>query len=188
MFGAAAGDLLGIVTRALTRAAVPYMVTGSVAASLHGAPRGTQDLDIVIDPDSAGLDRLLSEFPAPDYYVSRDAAVTALRNAGMFNVVDFHTGWKIDFVLRKPRDFSVEEFHRRREVSLLGHPTCVVTAEDLLIAKLEWSKLGESERQLRDAAGIVRTQGDDLDTAYIDAWVERLGLRNQWLAARNLAK
>lgn len=57
----------------------------------------------------------------------------------------------------------------------------------MLIAKLEWFRLGESRRQLEDAAGIIRVQGDQPDEAYIAKWVERLNLQNEWDAARTLA-
>lgn len=60
----------------------------------------------------------------------------------------------------------------------------VVTAEDLLVSKLERAKLGESERQIRDVAGIIAIQGADLDTTYVEAWVDSLDLREQWNAAR----
>lgn len=49
--------LAATITR-LERAGVPYMITGSVASSYHGEPRATRDLDIVIDPDPAGMTRL----------------------------------------------------------------------------------------------------------------------------------
>jgi hypothetical protein len=178
-------EVLGRIARALERAGVPYMLTGSFAGAVHGTPRSTQDIDIVIAPTEAALRQLLDEFPETSYCVSRDAALTAFSKAEMFNVVDFETGWKVDFIFRKPRDFSQEEFERRAEMDVLGLRVFVATPEDLLIAKLEWAHPGESERQIRDAAGIVATQGPDLDTSYVDIWVDRLGLRAQWEAARS---
>ena len=35
--------------------------------------------------------------------------------------------------------------------------------------------------------GIIRTQGQDLDTAYIEHWAEKLGLRAQWDLAKTKA-
>jgi hypothetical protein len=184
---ASPGDVLRRIVRALERAAVPYMLTGSFAGALHGRPRATQDIDIVIAPTAASLEHLLSEFPEARYYVSRDAALEAFEQASMFNVVDFETGWKIDFIFRKARSFSRAEFERRAQTDALGIRLFVATPEDLLISKLEWAKLGESERQIRDAAGIVSTQGSDLDDAYVQTWVEALGLQAQWDAARTVA-
>ena len=105
----------------------------------------------------------------------------------MFNVTDFKNAWKVDLIVRKAREFSVLEFERREPVEMDGLNFVITSAEDILIAKLEWFKLGESERQLEDAAGILRIQGDKLDTAYVEKWVESLGLNGQLLKARVLA-
>jgi len=40
------------VINALRVADVPYMLTGSFASAYHGAPRTTQDIDIVIAPNT----------------------------------------------------------------------------------------------------------------------------------------
>jgi hypothetical protein len=169
---------------ALEAAGVPYMLTGSFASSVHGTPRATRDIDLVIAPTREGLLALLDRFPEADYYVSREAALDALARHGQFNVVDHATGWKIDLIIRKAREFSREEFGRRREMDLDGVRLTVASPEDVLVAKLEWARLGSSERQLEDAAGIVRAQGEALDVAYVERWVKALGLEAQWREAR----
>jgi len=144
----------------------------------------TQDVDIVIAPTLGTLEALLREFPDDEYYVSRDAALQAYGAEGMFNVVDFATGWKVDFIVRKSRPFSVEEFERRREEDLAGVRVYVATPEDVVLAKLEWAKLGESERQLRDAASILSSRAGELDLDYIERWVSSLGVARQWVRAK----
>jgi hypothetical protein len=69
--------LLAATVAQLERAAVPYMITGSVASSYHGEPRATRDLDIVIDPDRGGIGRLVGELEAAGLYVDKDAALSA---------------------------------------------------------------------------------------------------------------
>ena len=51
------------------------------------------------------------------------------------------------------------------------------------MSKLEWSKLGGSERQLRDVRAIVQTKGAVLDRAYIERWLDDLGARELWAQA-----
>jgi hypothetical protein len=51
-----ASTLLRRVVDAVEEAAIPYMLVGSFASTWHGAPRTTQDIDIVIDPTPDGLD------------------------------------------------------------------------------------------------------------------------------------
>jgi hypothetical protein len=182
------GEVLRRVVAALEGAGVPYMITGSIASSLHGAPRSTQDIDIVVDPTRESLEQLLNAFPTDQYYVSRNSAHDAFRKASLFNVIDQATGWKIDFIIRKARDFSRREFERRTQAPVLGTNLYVATAEDVLIAKLEWAKRSGSDRQIDDAATIIRMQGDRLDRAYVEPWVEELEIRDQWAAALARAK
>lgn len=88
------------------------------------------------------------------FYVDRDVARDALRRRSMFNVIEITTGWKLDLVIRKARPFSVEEMRRRTPTRILGIEVPIATAEDTIIAKLEWAKLGASDRQLEDVAGF----------------------------------
>lgn len=177
-------DVIRRIINILDAASVPYMLTGSFASSLHGMPRATQDIDLVIAPNPASLEALLKSFPEDRYYVSREAAFDAYQRASIFNVIDFASGWKIDFIVRKPRDFSRLEFDRRTPANVWGTTVFVASPEDVLISKLEWAKHAESERQIEDAAGIIRTQRSDLDTAYIEHWAEKLGLQAHWKMAK----
>jgi hypothetical protein len=106
----------------LEAAGVPYMLTGSFASGYHGAPRASQDIDIVIAPSRASLDAFLSLLPEDRYYVSREAALDAFRRQSLFNVVDFASGWKVDLILRKGRPFSLTEFDRRASPSTWSRP------------------------------------------------------------------
>jgi len=177
-----AGDFLARLTAKLAAAGIPHMVVGSFASSFHGVPRSSQDLDLVIDPDAASLQRFLATLPAQEYYADADAALDALRRRGQFNVIDMATAWKADLIVRKTRPFSVEEMRRPIEGDLLGARVRIASAEDTLISKMEWAKLGGgSELQLRDASGILDLYGrDKLNVAYVERWVRELGLEESW--------
>lgn len=177
-------DLLERVVGILERAGVPFMIAGSFASTAHGAPRATQDLDLVIDPTRSSLEVLLRELPLDAYYVDHDVARDALHDRGMFNAIDLQSGWKIDFVIRKERPFSIEELRRRQPAEMLGVAVFVATAEDTILSKLEWSKLaGGSERQRGDVAGILATNVV-LDDSYLEHWIAMLGLQEEWQAVR----
>lgn len=174
------GELLSDIGQRLAAAGIPYMVTGSVAGSFHGEPRATRDIDIVIDPVPQTLDSFVQALPTDQFYLDLGAARAALVDRSQFNVIETSSGWKVDLRIRKDRPFSVEEFGRRLPAELLGTSTFVTSAEDLIVAKLEWAKAGESERQLRDVAAILATGGDGLDYAYVERWVSALGLQQPW--------
>lgn len=184
--GSEVSGLLDRVTQLLEAAGIPFMVAGSFASTAHGLPRTTQDLDLIIDPPGAAeLEALLVSMPADEYYVDADTARDALRQRSMFNMIDLASGWKVDLILRKNREFSRDEFARRTKMTVLGVPVFVASPEDTIVAKLEWSKQsGGSERQRRDVAGILANAAEALDRAYIERWVRDLGLDDEWKAAQ----
>jgi hypothetical protein len=47
--------------------------------------------------------------------------------------------------------------------------------------------MGESERQVRDAAVVLEKRRDKLDASYIQKWVSQLGIAAEWTRARQLA-
>jgi hypothetical protein len=172
--------LLAEAIRLLERSAVPYMITGSIASTYHGEPRSTLDIDIVIDPDAVALERLVDELAAADFYVDRDSARVALRERTQFNAIGAEAA-KVDFIIRKERPFSVEEFGRRRKVELPGRSGFMATVEDVILAKLEWAVATDSDRQLRDVAGMRAVAGDALDQAYLARWIAALDLTEAWM-------
>lgn len=160
------------------------MVVGSVASSFHGEPRTTMDIDLVIDPSAESLRRFVGSLPTSRYYVDETAAIEAFHRRSSFNIIDQETGWKADLMVIRDRAFSRTEFERRLPVPELGPSVAFATAEDTIIAKLEWATAGESERQLRDVARILAVSGDDLDDDYLESWIERLELADAWSRAR----
>ena len=170
-----AADLLRNVVEALDDAGVPYMLVGSFASTSHGAPRATQDIDVVIDPTPESLDRFLDAFDTERVYVS-SSAHAALASRDQFNLIDTASGWKVDLIVRKDRPFSVSEFARRQPTRMLGIDVWVATAEDTILAKLEWAALGQSDRQVADAATVLTVGADALDHDYLTHWAAELGV------------
>lgn len=164
----------------LEAAGIPYMVVGSFASTVHGEPRTTLDLDLVIEPTTATLDHFLASIDMDAFYVDPDVARDALRARSMFNIIDMNSAWKVDLVIRKDRPFSIEELSRRSVQRVADNDVPTASAEDTIIAKLEWAKEGSSERQLADVAGILRLRGEALDRAYLEKWIDTLELRAQW--------
>jgi hypothetical protein len=173
-------EVLPKIISALEGAGVAYMLTGSFASAYHGFLRSTQDIDLVIEATPPQLRALVESLPSSEYYVEIDAALEALKRTSMFNIIDLKSGWKIDMIIRKDRAFSREEFRRRQLIKTQGLSFFVASAEDIVLAKLEWSKLAQSQRQIADAAGILKTRWDSLDRSYLKEWIGELGLEKEW--------
>jgi hypothetical protein len=166
-------EFLRILAALFDKAGIPYMIAGSIGSSFYGQPRATNDIDIVVDTDNAGLKKFL-ETLEPDYYVNKNAAMDALNHRSMFNIIDNQTGWKVDVIIRKSRPFSQEEFRRRQHTNLMGLSTWLLSPEDSILSKLEWTKNRESTSQLRDVLGVLIAQWDRLDFEYLKKWAPQL--------------
>ena len=171
-------DFVVWMGRCLETSGIPFMVTGSHGSGYYGQPRATNDADFVIDPTAEQLDRFLALLGAA-CYASPEAAQEALRNRLMFNVIHLDEGWKADLIVRKERPFSVEEFARRQVGDLYGHALPVASPEDVILSKLEWSRISPSERQLKDALNVAVVQWARLDQAYLRHWAAQLGVGEQ---------
>ena len=170
-------DFLSRLVTKLENGGIPYMISGSLGSSFHGEPRATNDIDVVISPTREQLNTFLQSL-GEGYYVSSEAAQEAFQNRSMFNVIDYETGWKADFIIRKERPFSLKEFERRLRGTIVGVRVFVVSPEDAILSKLEWSKAGETESQFRDALGVAVVQWEKLDRPYLQKWARELDVED----------
>lgn len=164
----------------LKRADIPHMVTGSIASSYYGVSRATLDVDLVIDPKPPQVTYLANQLTENGFYVSESDAQAAIEAKTQFNVIHMESVWKIDLIIRKDRPFSEAEFKRRESASIMGVDTFVASAEDLILAKLEWSKESGSERQRLDIEGIIEIKGNSLNRQYMEKWAKKLDIYDAW--------
>lgn len=170
-------ELLVQVVGALETERIPYMLTGSLASSLYGEPRATNDIDLVIDPSPVALDLLVARLQRSGLYVDLEAARAALGERGQFNALMLDT--KVDLIIRKAGPFATSAFERRRRVRGSDIDADVVSPEDLLLTKLAWAVETGSDRQLRDVEGMFAIT-ENLDLDYIATWASRLGVGDAW--------
>jgi hypothetical protein len=163
------------VVDAMEQAGIDYAITGSWASTTYGLPRTTHDLDIVASPTVAQAGALARALPPPIY-----ADPLWLQEAAglheFFNVIDPTLGIKVDFWPLKSDAYSQAQFRRRRREEIAGRQVWVLAPEDVILSKLLWYQQSDSERQLRDCAGVWQVQRGRLDEAYLDDWAARLGL------------
>lgn len=167
-------SVLTIVTSRLEAAGIAYMVTGSVAVSLYAEPRMTRDVDLVVELQPEDSARLVSMFGA-EFSCDADRIRDAIARRSMFNLIHTAAVVKIDLIVRKDSPYRQGEFRRRRRAEINGVPIWVVSAEDLILSKIDWARSSRSEVQLRDVKNVIAAQ-PGLDWPYIEAWAARLGL------------
>lgn len=163
------------VLNRLEKSSIPYMLTGSIALNFYGHPRATNDFDIVIEVGERDEDRLVRLFEK-DFYISREAVQSALARHTLFNIIDNETVFKIDLIVRKPTPYAEEQFRRKRLKEFGGIKAYVISPEDLVLAKLDWSRESLSEMQERDIRNLLRIMHSELDRPYLEKWAAVLGL------------
>lgn len=170
------------VTRILEELEVPYVVGGSLASSLHGIPRSTQDADLVaalrtdhIQPFIGRVDGL--------FYLSPERVEAAVRRRTSFNLIHLKTMIKVDLFVFSETPLARQEMARRQILPIPGEPEAhlqVASPEDTILQKLLWYRKGGgvSERQWNDILGVIKVQGRALDLGYLKEWAERSGIED----------
>jgi hypothetical protein len=182
------GELLTHAVWVLEQLAIPYMVVGSFTSGAYGEPRLTNDIDVVVDLTMNQIESLCAAFPPDHFYVSREAARSALLQRGQFNVIDPESGNKIDFMIARTDAWGIEQLQRRQKIPLLPDLSAFAARpEDVIVSKMLYYQEGGSEKHLRDIAGILNTSREIVDRDYIDTWAVQFGLTEIWQAVQTKA-
>ncbi|KXB05588.1 hypothetical protein AKJ51_04930 [candidate division MSBL1 archaeon SCGC-AAA382A20] len=164
-----------------------YAVVGSLASSLHGVPRSTQDVDIIANIEKSCIDPFV-EALEEDFYIDKAMVEEAVNNHSSFNLIHLETMLKVDvFALGSN---SVEQNELKRAERYLvdqedGIEFIVAKPEDVLIQKLKWYRqAGEvSDQQWKDVLGILEVQEGKLDAQYLEDTAQELGVQDLLLLA-----
>jgi hypothetical protein len=158
---------------------IPYIVGGSLASSVYGIPRATQDVDLVAEIRTEHVEPLVAAL-ANEFYIDGDMITDAINRRASFNVVHLGTMFKADVFVAGGDSWTREELKRGRveQFDIAEEPVAIrfASPEDTLLHKLVWYKLGNeiSERQWRDVIGILKIQGSSLDRRYLDMWADTI--------------
>jgi hypothetical protein len=172
-------DIALKVARALTAVDAEYFLGGSLASSLQGEPRATNDIDFVIALPIGKVGELAAALGG-DFEVDTDTLRDAILRASCANAFYLPVVTKIDFFGRGYEPFDESEFSRRRTtiVTAGGDSLVVKAPEDTVLRKLLWFREGGevSEKQWRDIVSVLQISGDKMDQTYLAAWGTRLHL------------
>lgn len=170
------------VTTVLEKFKVRYLIGGSLASTVHGMVRTTQDADLVAELGLEHITPFVRELEG-EFYIDEEMIVEAVARRSSFNIIHRESFFKVDIFIPKMRPFIEEQFRRARRQILSVDPkieVVVATAEDTLLAKLEWYRKGGevSERQWRDVLGVLKVQAGALDVDYLYRMADELGVKD----------
>lgn len=155
----------------LNGSGISYMLVGSMAGNYWGIPRSTHDIDFVIEYEAKDVSRIVDLFEG-DFFIQRTSVQSALNFPFQFNALDNRSAMKVDFFRLAGDDYELERFKRKKLVELLDVEALIAAPEDIVLHKLRWYEISPSDRQLKDAAGILSVSGDAMDIEYLNHWAQ----------------
>jgi hypothetical protein len=166
------------VTDVFEKLGLPYLIAGSLASTLYGMVRTTQDSDIVAEMRPEHVDPFVSALQ-DEFYIDEQMIAESIEHNSSFNIIHRETMFKVDVFIPRPRPFLQAQLDRaqRQTFSLETKMSAkFASPEDTILSKLEWYQMGGevSDRQWRDISGVLKTQAGELDVEYLRKWAAEL--------------
>ena len=168
------------VTTLLERLNIPYFIAGSLASTVHGEVRTTQDSDVVAEITPSHVEAFVTSAEKL-FFVDGAEVSKAIQEQTSFNLIHRESFFRVDVFIPQKTDFNASQLERARSELIVSQPQAkayIATAEDTILAKLNWFQAsgGTSQRQWNDVIGIIKIQAERLDHDYMSVWAEKLGL------------
>jgi hypothetical protein len=166
------------VTNALEKLGIPYFIGGSLASTLYGMVRTTQDADVIADMRAGHVQPFAASIQN-EFFVDELMIAESIQTHSSFNIIHRESMFKVDVFIPRPRPFHLSQLRRAQVQTFPEEPEVsakFASAEDTILSKLEWYRQGGevSERQWRDVLGILRTKYGALDLDYLRSWGKEL--------------
>jgi hypothetical protein len=143
---------LQAVFESFQRRDVRYLVIGGIAAAIHGVPRATFDLDIVIEASVGNARRLLDALVSIGF-----GTATMITAEGLLTneITVFNDRVRVDVQTATPGIVFAEAWARRRSMEYNGQSFHVLGRDDLIASKLASGRPVDLEdvRILQSGAG-----------------------------------
>ncbi len=166
------------VTDVLEDLDIPYLIGGSLASTLYGMVRTTQDADIVAEMRLEHLKPFVLALQG-EFYIDDEMIAESIQRNSSFNIIHRETMFKVDIFVPHPRPFLKSQLSRAQKQTFTFETEVsakFASAEDTILSKLEWYRMGGevSERQWRDILGVLKTREGELDLGYLRQWAKEL--------------
>lgn len=156
---------------------INYMIVGGFAVSFHNRARTTNDIDLILQIYPRHIKLILKHFP--EWQGFEQSFMESLKRGMLFNITDFETGIRYDFMSYQDSDYNWTAFERREAVNFFDTKCYICSKEDLIISKLKWYNITPSDKQLEDLKFLLLDKG--LDMNYITVWVKKLNIKTHGL-------
>ncbi len=170
------------VTDVLEKLNIPYLIGGSLASTLYGMVRTTQDSDIIAEMHIHHVQPFVMALQN-EFFVDDEMIQESVQRNSSFNIIHRETMFKVDVFIPRSRPFVQAQLARaQRQIfsQELGLSANFASPEDTVLAKLEWYRMGGemSERQWSDILGVLKSKVGELDLDYLQKWAKELKVDN----------
>ena len=167
-----------LVTKVFEKLGVPYLIGGSLASTLYGMVRTTQDSDIIAQMRPEHIQPFVSALDS-EFYVDQEMIAESVQRHSSFNIIHRETMFKVDVFIPSPRPFLRSQLSRAQVQTFTFESQMsarFARPEDTILSKLEWYRMGGevSDRQWRDVLGVLKTRSGGLDLDYLREWAADL--------------
>ena len=180
-------SLIALFVRPLNQLRIPYLVTGGVASVVYGEPRFTRDIDLVIALQATDVRRFASAWSPNEFYVPPLEVIDeeSRRSAhGHFNVIHHETAMRADVYIAGSDALNAWAFLHKVVRRVDDDEVFMAPIEAVMLSKLRYYQMGQSDRHLRDIRQMLEISGDLVNHADVERWAARLGVEEEWAKAK----
>ncbi len=160
---ATAVEIARLVADALEKDGIPYAIGGALALAYYSPPRATVDLDINIFVDPLlGLDELFATLASVGFTPESDPDTARLQAQTDGQFRGRISNMRLDIFV-PAIDYYASLEARRQQVPMLGTPTWILSAEDLVILKMMFYR----RKDLADVESLLRHRRDSVDLDFV---------------------
>jgi hypothetical protein len=169
-----------LVTQVFEKLNIQYMIVGSLASTIYGMVRTTQDVDIIAEMQLQHAQPFITALER-EFYIDEEMIADSIQQKSSFNIVHRTTMFKEDVFIPSKSPFQQSQLTRAQKQIILTEPEVSAypaSPEDTILTKLErFHKGGEvSDRQWRDVLCILKVRAGALDLEYLSKWARELDI------------
>jgi hypothetical protein len=153
---------------------IPYVAVGALSVNVYSPPRSTHDADFVVQLGDVSINRVLSAL-GNEYALEAQMTFETITATTRYRLRHRSSEFLIELFMLSDDAHDRARFERRVKLAVGGLHAHVLTAEDLIVTKLRWSRQGRRSKDREDLVNVLASQRDNIDLEYIRSWTDKHG-------------
>lgn len=159
---------------AFERLQIPYVTVGAFSVNVYGYPRSTKDADFVVQLGNVPINAVIASLGS-EFTLDPQMSFETITSTTRYRLRHRSTQFLIEMFLLSDDPHDQARFARRVFGRVGDRRASVLTAEDLIVTKLRWSRQGKRSKDADDVVNVLASQAGKLDLAYVRSWCLKHG-------------